>query len=123
MSETLKNHTGLNYLPSTGWGIVLALALTAVSTSALALDCDKSSALKVRVMMKELAKVQVEGDHIAVHWTYAFEDQPRQTRLKMTRTFADTDACLMDAARKIHFYRKKKLVGIASPTSGIRLVD
>ena len=30
--------------------------------------------------------------------------------------------CLAGAAREIMFYRKEKIMGIASPTSGVRLV-
>jgi len=123
MSERPNDRSGLKYKRTMCTGILAALAFTAASTPVLALECDKSAALNVTLMMKELAKVKTEGDHIAVNWTYAFEDQPRNKRLQMTRTYADTDACLTGVAREIHFYRKKKLVGIASPSSGIRLID
>ncbi len=33
------------------------------------------------------------------------------------------DACLGEAARETMFYRKGKLMGIASLTSGVRLVN
>lgn len=123
MSERPNDRNGFKCKQSVFTGILAALAFATASTPALALECNKSAALDVTLMMKGLATVKTEGDHIAVHWTYAFEDQPRSKRLQMTRTYADTDACLAGAAREIHFYRKKKLVGIASPTSGINLVD
>lgn len=102
---------------------ILAIVLIAASAAASALECDKSAALNVKVMMRDLATWRTEGDHIAVYWTYAIENNPRTKQLQMVRTYADTDACLTGGAREIHFYRKKKLIGIASPTSGIRLVD
>jgi len=123
MDKHLEDRRGLEgqwSIPSLG---LIALALTIASPLASAVECDKSAAMNVTMMIIELAKVRTEGNHIAVHWTYAFEEQPRAKRLQMTRTYADTDACLTGVAREIHFYRKKKLVGVASPTTGIKLVD
>jgi len=41
----------------------------------------------------------------------------------LIKTFADSDACLNGSAREIKYYRKGKLVGKASPTTGIKLLD
>lgn len=84
--------------------------------------CNKEAALDVQFAIRKLAGWHMEGDHLTVHWTYAIEKQPEAKRLQMITTYADMDACLGGAAQEIMFYRKSKLMGIASPASGIRLV-
>ena len=84
--------------------------------------CNKEAAQDVQFAIRKLAGWHMEGDHLTVHWTYAIEKQPEAKRLQMITTYADMDACLGRAAREIMFYRKGKLMGIASPASGIRLV-
>ena len=86
-------------------------------------SCNKEAAQDVQFGIREFAKWHIEGDHLAVHWIYAIEKQPEVKRLQMVTTYADMDACLGGAAREIMFYRKGKLMGIASPTSGLRLVN
>lgn len=73
-------------------------------------------------MLGEFAKSHIEGDHLAVFWVFKIENEPESKRLKMVQTYADMDACLYGGTREIMFYRKNKLMGIASPNSGIRLV-
>jgi hypothetical protein len=85
-------------------------------------SCNKLAAQDVQRGLSEFAKSHIEGDHLAVHWTFAIEKQPEAKRLKMVATYADMDACLGGDAREIMFYRKGKLMGIASPISGLRLV-
>jgi len=85
-------------------------------------SCNKEAAQDVQFGIREFAKWHIEGDHLAVHWVYAIEKQPEAKRLQMITTYADMDACLGGAAREIMFYRKGKLMGIASPASGLRLV-
>ncbi|QDG69391.1 hypothetical protein [Janthinobacterium tructae] len=85
-------------------------------------SCNKEAAQDVQFGIREFAKWHIEGDHLAVHWVYAIEKQPEAKRLQMVATYADMDACLGGAAREIMFYRKGKLMGIASPTSGLRLI-
>lgn len=85
-------------------------------------SCDKDAAQDVQFGIREFASWRIEGDHLAVHWTYAIDKQPEAKRLNMITTYADMDACLGGAAREIMFYRKGRLIGIASPTSGVRLV-
>lgn len=94
----------------------------ALSLAASAAPCNKVAAQDVQRGLSEFAKSHIEGDHLAVHWTYAIEKQPEAKRLQMVATYADMDACLGGAAREIMFYRKGKLMGIASPTSGLRLI-
>lgn len=78
--------------------------------------------MEVMTNILELAKWHPEGDHIAVFWTFKIEKRPALEQLKMIQAYANADACLTGDAREIHFYRKDKIMGIASPTSGIRLV-
>ena len=94
----------------------------ALSLAASAAPCDKVAAQDVQRGLSEFAKSHIEGDHLAVHWTFAIEKQPEAKRLQMVTTYADMDACLSGSAREIMFYRKGKLIGIASPSSGIRLL-
>ena len=86
------------------------------------LSCNKEAAQDVQFGIREFAKWHIEGDHLAVHWTYAIEKQPEAKRLQMVTTYANMDACLGGAAREIMFYRKGKLMGMASPASGLRLM-
>jgi len=85
-------------------------------------SCNKEAAQDVQFGIREFAKWHIEGDHLAVHWVYAIEKQPEAKRLQMVTTYADMDACLGGAAREIMFYRKGRLIGIASPASGVRLI-
>lgn len=97
-------------------------AVLALPIAATAAPCNKAAAQDVQFGIREFAKWHIEGDHLAVHWVYAIEKQPETKRLQMITTYADMDACLGGAAREIMFYRKGKLMGIASPTSGVRLM-
>lgn len=101
--------------------LILAAALLAAQHASAA-QCDKMAAQDVQFGIREFAKWHIEGDHLAVHWTYAIEKQPEAKRLQMVTTYANMDACLGGAAREIMFYRKGKLMGMVSPTSGIKLI-
>ncbi|MGK5050740.1 hypothetical protein [Janthinobacterium sp. RB2P8] len=85
-------------------------------------SCNKMAAQEVQLGIREFAKWHIEGDHLAVHWVYAIEKQPEAKRLQMVTTYANMDACLGGAAREIMFYRKGKLMGIASPSAGVQLL-
>lgn len=102
---------------------IAACALLAFTQIATAVPCNIQAAAEVMAGIREFAKWNVEGDHLAVYWTFNIEKKPALERLKMVRTYANMDACLSGGAREIHFYRKNKLMGIASPTSGIKLVN
>ena len=101
---------------------IFVVAGLALSLAASAAPCNKVAAQDVQRGLSEFAKSHIEGDHLTVHWTYAIEKQPEAKRLQMVTTYADMDACLGGAAREIMFYRKGKLMGIASPNSGVRLI-
>lgn len=85
-------------------------------------SCNKDAAQDVQFAIRKLAGWHMEGDHLTVHWTYAIEKQPEVKRLQMITAYADMDACLGGGAKEIMFYRKGKIMGIASPTSGVRLI-
>lgn len=85
-------------------------------------SCNRAADQDVQFAMRKLAGWHMEGDHLTVHWTYAIEKQPEAKRLQMITNYADMDACLGGAAREIMFYRKGKLIGIASPAAGVRLI-
>ena len=101
--------------------IFFAVGLT-LSISASAVPCNKAAAHDIQFSIREFAKWNIEGDHLAVRWLYAIEKEPEAKRLKMITAYADMDACLRGSAFEIMFYRKGKLMGIASPTSGVRLI-
>ena len=97
-------------------------AVLALPIAAIAAPCNKVAFQEVQRDLNEFAKSHIEGDHFAVHWVYAIEKQPEAKRLQMVTAYADMDACLGGAAREIMFYRKGKLMSIASLTTGVRLV-
>ena len=101
--------------------IIFACTIT-FSQLAGAAPCNKAAAQEVQFGIREFAKWNIEGDHLAVHWVYAIEKLPEAKRLQMVTGYADMDACLRGSAFEIMFYRKGKLMGIASPTLGVRLV-
>lgn len=85
-------------------------------------SCNKEAAQDVQFAIRKLSGWHIEGDHLTVHWTYAIEKQTEAKRLQMITTYADMDACLGGSAREIMFYRKGKLMGLASPITGLRLI-
>lgn len=101
---------------------IFVAAGLALSLAVIAAPCNKVAAQDVQRGLSEFAKSHIEGDHLTVHWTYAIEKQPEAKRLQMVTTYADMDACLGGTAREIMFYRKGRLIGIASPASGVRLI-
>jgi hypothetical protein len=102
--------------------LIAASTLALATSQSSAIECNKAAALDVQAMIHEFAQWRIEGDHLAVHWTYKIERLPEAERLKMVTTYADMEACLAGRAREIHFYRKNKIMGLASPSAGIRLV-
>lgn len=103
--------------------LIAACIVLLLAQPASAVPCNTRAAAEVMVGIREFAQWRIEGDHLAVHWIYKIEKRPIAERLKMVETYANMDACITGEAREIHFYRKNKIMGIASPISGIRLVD
>ncbi|MDQ1921682.1 hypothetical protein [Massilia pseudoviolaceinigra] len=102
--------------------LLAALACMLLAGRVTAAPCNKMAALEVQTMISEFAKTQVGRDIVTVTWTSKMDKESEEKLLAMTKGYADMDACLSGEPREIHFYRKAKLVGVASPTSGIRLV-
>ena len=122
-SPALKNAwQGIFRSASVPCAILIISLTSSLSGNANAAPCNRVAAQDVQQGLSEFAKARIEGDHLAVHWAFAIEKQPEAGRLQMITTYADMDACLGGAAREIMFYRKGKLMGIVSPTAGVRLV-
>jgi len=103
---------------------ILAAFACSLFLSTAAFACDKSAARKVQGMIQELAKVSQERGIQTVRWGNDFNSWTRDQKLKMARTTADADACLSGSAREIRFLSPAGVLNaIASPSSGIRLVD
>jgi hypothetical protein len=109
-----------------GWeGMMKSLTVLAIvlflSTSAAA--CDQSAARRVQSMLRDMATWYEKDGKITFKWGADWDQAAPHERLGLITTFADSDACLSGRAREINFYRVGKLVGKASPTSGIRVID
>lgn len=85
--------------------------------------CDRDAARNVQTMLRDMGTWQEKGGKIIFIWGSDWDYVNPQQRLGLIKTFADSDACLTGSAREIKYYRKGKLVGEASPTSGIKLLD
>ena len=96
------------------------LAFCILPTTSFA--CDKVASLNVKSMLSEMGSWYEIDGMVEFSWGSDWDMMNSQQRLQMITTFADSDACLTGTARKIKFYRQGKLVGEASPTSGIKLL-
>lgn len=85
--------------------------------------CDQDAARNAQVMLRDMGTWQEKGGKITFIWGSDWDHANPQQRLGLIKTFADSDACLTGIVREIKYYRKGKLVGEASPTKGIRLLD
>jgi hypothetical protein len=102
---------------------VLILATCCLFFASPSAACDKEAARKVQAMLKNMATWYEKDNEVAFKWGNDWDHATPDQRLGLIRTFADSDACLTGKAREIKFYRKGKLVGKASPTWGIKLLD
>jgi hypothetical protein len=71
--------------------------------------------------LRGLAQITHSGT--IYHWGPAFDNWNADRRLRMVRGAADADACVEGIAREIKHYNNGRLVAIASPSGGVRLVD
>ena len=85
--------------------------------------CDREAARQVQTMLKDMATWQEKNEKITFTWGNDWDHASSQQRLGLIKAFADSDACLTGSARGIKYYQKGKLVGEASPTRGIKLLD
>lgn len=100
---------------------ILLILVAAVATAAQA--CDRAAAQQVQAGLRDLAQISDQGNRITYTWGPAWDNWTNERRLRWTRAAADADACLTGRARDIRFYANGRLVGIASPTSGIGLIQ
>lgn len=99
---------------------LLIIVLTSLSN--LSLACDRSAASTVQDGMRSLARISERGGVVIYDWGPYWDNQGEDRRLRLVRGAADADSCLSGRAREMKFYANGRLVGIASPNSGIRLV-
>ena len=97
-------------------GLIAVLSIANVAAA-----CDRDAAHKVQDALRGLAQIKEQGDRVSYTWGPAWDNWTDERRLRMTRAAADADACLTSTARDIRFYANGRLVGVASPSGGIRL--
>lgn len=96
---------------------LLLSALCAMPASA----CDQVDAARVQLAFAEMGAWWSEHDgRVSVEWGRAWDGAGPQRRAELLRTFAQADACLSGATRRIDFHRQARLVGTAS-AAGIEL--
>lgn len=100
---------------------ILALAILCFTLPQGAFACDKQAAQEVQTMMRDMGTWHEKNGAITFEWGADWDLATDSQRSGLIRTFADSDACLTGKPRKIKYYRKGKLVGEASPTTGIKL--
>jgi hypothetical protein len=101
--------------------ILIAISLALLAIPAIA--CDKTSSQKVQSMLHDMGTWYEKDGVTTFKWGSDWDELAPHERKKMITVFADSDACLSGRAREIRFYRKGRLVGQASPNSGISLID
>ena len=101
--------------------ILCLLGLSLICISA-AFACDKNSAREVDAMVSQMGTKKVKGNNVTFKWGKDWNHMDSIQKEKMIRAVADSDACLLGLPREIKFYSPKgKLVGIASPETGINV--
>lgn len=87
------------------------------------LACDQDAARNVQTMLRDMGTWQDKGGKLTFTWGSDWDHMNSQQRIGLLKTFADSDACLTGKAREIRYYRKGRLVGEASPLTGVKLID
>jgi hypothetical protein len=97
------------------------------STTAIApvqMACNREAAQKVQDGVNGLAQVSNERGYLKVKWGTSFFSWGKDQQLLMAQNAANADECLSGSAREIRFYSPAgKFNAVATPTTGIRLVD
>lgn len=99
--------------------VAVVLGLTLADAYAA---CDQVGARKSQRMLREMAVWSEKGGVITFKWGPDWDHATPDERDRLLHAFADSEACLTGHAKEINYYRLGKLVGTASPTSGIRLI-
>jgi hypothetical protein len=89
----------------------------------VSLACDQDAARNVQAMLRDMGTWQDTGGKLTFTWGSDWDHANSQQRLGLIKAFADSDACLTGKARQIKYYRKGRLVGDASPVTGVKLLD
>lgn len=101
--------------------VQLSTAL-AISTNCTA-ACDVAGAVQLQSNMAQLASWKEKGDAVEVTWNDIVLQQSAPQRRQLVEAFANTDACIKGRARDIRFYGHGRLIGVASPSTGISMID
>lgn len=88
----------------------------------VALACDRSAAMTVQSNLRGLATITERNDRVRYAWHPFWDNENNDRRLRILYAAADADACLTGRARELRFYSNGRLVGIATPNGGVRLV-
>lgn len=102
--------------------VLIGLLFFAGSASA---GCNQDGAQKVLSAISRMGSWRVLESAMTIEfkWGPDIDNATPRERLKLFEAFANADACIVGQARKIEYYRRGKLIGRASPDSGIKLVE
>lgn len=102
----------------------VVVALVGLAAPGFAFACDKEAAQTVQSNLRHLASWEHKNGRIEVRWGPVwYSKQDDDYRLALLKAFANADACLTGQARDVRFYSPSgKLVGVASPSSGVRVI-
>ena len=89
----------------------------------LALACDRGAALVVLDNLRSMASVSEQGGIVRYEWGPSMDSQSPDRRLRLVRAAADADACVTGRAREMRHFLNGRFFAVASPTSGIRLLN
>lgn len=87
------------------------------------LSCNREAATQVQALLAEMATWETVDNVVVFAWGSDWDVSQPSDRLNLLTRFADSDACLTGRSRQISFYKSGNLIGEASPTTGVRLVD
>ena len=98
-------------------------AVVAFLVSASVMACDKAAAQVVMENLRGLARITDGGGHQRYEWGSFLDNQSDDRRMRFVRSAADADACLSGRAREMRHFISGRYFAIASPTTGIRLIN
>jgi hypothetical protein len=103
--------------------VVAVLALGGAAKASAA-GCDIDAATKVQTNLLQMASWYETEGVVKFTWKDNVGTLPRDQQLGLIKTFADSDACMQGMkAREIQFFLNGKMMGVASPASGVRLLN
>jgi TonB family protein len=102
--------------------LILSLLLVGFATEATA-ACNLDGAVQLQANLAQLGRWTESGDSVEVTWTDFVSEQSADQKRRLIEAFANTDACIKGRAREIKFFGRGVLMGVASPSTGISLID